>query len=106
MTHNNIRLVLPSDSSFEYFPNNTTSNFSVKLATPVRVSDQWEIGLDEVILPNQICNIRKNKNEIVIYRKAAVGSDAVNKSLNFPKRTIYFPPGYYRSVSKIVNFIN
>ena len=106
MSSNNIRLVLPSDSSFDYFPDNTTSNFSVKLPTPVHLTDQWEIGLDEVILPNQICNIRKNKNEIVIYRKAAEGTDAVNKSLNFPKRTIYFPPGYYRSVTEIVNFIN
>ena len=64
MSSNNIRLVLPSDSSFEYFPDNTTSNFSVKLPTPVHLTDQWEIGLDEVILPNQICNIRKTKMKL------------------------------------------
>ena len=101
-----IRLVLPSDSSFDYFPNNNTPNFNVKLANAIHLTNEWQIGLNEIILPNQICNIRKNKNEIVIYRKTEVGATAALQSVNFPKRTMYLPPGCYQSVTEIINSIN
>jgi hypothetical protein len=45
-------VVLPSDSSGNYFPLNTIANFRTKLASPIELENsRWEVGLVEISYP-------------------------------------------------------
>jgi hypothetical protein len=45
-------VTLPSDSSADYFPNNTIANFTTKLTMPIELKhDEWEVGLVEISYP-------------------------------------------------------
>ena len=41
-------LTLASNSSLEYFPDNTVANFKVKLAEPIELTWEWEVALAEI----------------------------------------------------------
>src|SRR5687767_3039853 len=44
-------VTLPSNSSMEYFPENTLSNFTVLLNRHLEFNEQWEVGLTELHFP-------------------------------------------------------
>lgn len=50
-------VTLPSNSSMNYHPNNTASNFTTKLAEPIELHGNWECGLLEAIYPNRVFNV-------------------------------------------------
>lgn len=67
-------LILPSDGSSEYFPNNITSKFTIKLPEILTLNDSFEVALLEFIYPNSVRNIpnktfirikAKNENETI-----------------------------------------
>ena len=37
-------LTLPSNSSHQFYPNNTMTDFTTKLASTVELTNEWEIG--------------------------------------------------------------
>ncbi|KAJ8039500.1 hypothetical protein HOLleu_17245 [Holothuria leucospilota] len=41
-------LTLPSNSSMDVYPENTLSNYRVKLPTSLQLSGEWEVGLMEI----------------------------------------------------------
>ena len=43
-----MRLVLPSNSSMNYFPNNTLNDFTVQLPHEVNLRGAYEVGLEEI----------------------------------------------------------
>jgi hypothetical protein len=45
-------ITLPSDSSVEYFPDNTVAHFTTKLPEPVHFDGDYEMGLSEIIYTN------------------------------------------------------
>jgi len=45
-------VTLPSDSSPNFFPNNTIASFRTKLAIPIELEpDKWKVGLVEISYP-------------------------------------------------------
>ena len=50
-------LTLPSDSSMDYFPDNTMTEFRVKLPHTIHLSGDWEVGLAEISYPVNWSNI-------------------------------------------------
>ena len=44
-------LTLLSNSSMEYFPANTLTNFKTKLPQPVELTGDWEVALAGVTIP-------------------------------------------------------
>ena len=50
-------LTLPSDSSMDYFPDNTLTEFRVKLPHTIHLSGDWEVGLAEISYPVNWSNI-------------------------------------------------
>jgi len=44
-------VTLPSNSSFEYFPENTLNNYTTKLHTTLRLEGNYEVGLVEMSYP-------------------------------------------------------
>jgi len=45
-------MTLPSNSSMKIFPDNTLSNFKVKLPEAINLSGKWEVGLSSITFPH------------------------------------------------------
>jgi len=50
-------ITLPSNSSAEYYPNNTVACYTTKLADKIELEGEWEIGLAEISIPSQVDNV-------------------------------------------------
>ena len=50
-------VTLPSNSSLQYYPKNTTTNFVTRLPNNVDLEGQWEVGLVEIQYPHCWYNI-------------------------------------------------
>lgn len=53
-------LTLPSNSSMEYYPDNTASNYFTKLPQDINLTGDYEVGLSEIQFSNTYFNISKN----------------------------------------------
>lgn len=59
---NNFYVTLPSNSSAEYFPQNTQSSFRTKLSHPLVLNGEWDVGLSEVFIPRSWFNVNHHNN--------------------------------------------
>ena len=58
-------MILPSNSSMKYFPENTTSSFIMELPQTVELHGEWEVALSEIQFLCSFFHIRKfPENEI------------------------------------------
>ena len=57
-------VTLPSNSSMEYFPNNTLSNYGTKLPQPFDLNGEWEVGLPEIQFPITWYNLNENESRL------------------------------------------
>ena len=57
-------LALPSDSSFNFFPDNKTSSYITKLPKEVEVYEEYEIGLSSIHFPLTFFNVKKDEFRI------------------------------------------
>src|SRR5688572_30289327 len=57
MTH--FYLTLPSNSSQELFPNNTLTEFTTQLPSTIELTNEWEVGLAEIMFPRSWYTIPK-----------------------------------------------
>jgi hypothetical protein len=97
-----IRVTLPSDGSHNFYPQNTLSNYTIKLPRPFDFDNiEHECALSEIIFPNRLVNVRQGFNSIDIYRFK-------EKDGNLKKhyKTWRIPPGSYDSIVSVVNIIN
>src|SRR5437870_4528740 len=111
-------LTLPSNSSMEYYPNNTLTNYTTKLADEVSLRGEWEVGLSEIIFPKNWLNLPENQTlEVVLntikYPPGIEGYDAWiyetdNDKLDMHDVSVKVPisKGYYKNVKSLVNEIN
>lgn len=100
-------LTLPSNSSMEYFPNNTLTNFTTKLHNEVELKDDWEMGLAEIIFPKKLLNVDEQQDVTFVRYKRQRGqqstssSGAVNFMVKYPVK-----PKYYRNVEDLTYALN
>jgi len=50
-------LTLPSNSSMDYYPENTVARYTTKLANTIQLEGDWEVGLLEMSAPLELVNI-------------------------------------------------
>ncbi len=55
---NSFYLTLPSNSSFQYFPDNTLAHFTTHLPHAINLEGAWEIGLAEIQYPHNWYNVK------------------------------------------------
>ena len=60
-------VVLPSNSSLEYYPNNTLANYKVKLAKPLELDGQHEVALVEMIYPHRRLTVEPDEAYITFH---------------------------------------
>ena len=88
-------LWLPSNSSMSVFPDNTLSEYRVKLPQCIRLADDWEVAVTEIQYPHTWNNVHDKHMWNKFY---------VIKGLNVEAFAI--PPGHYPSVESIVRKMN
>ena len=89
-------LTLPSNSSMEYFPANTLTNFKTKLAQPLELTGEWEVALSEFQYPRSWYNLRKGFDSHIYADSGGQGY--------FLTSTV--PHGYYPTVKEFVSAVN
>ena len=50
-------LMLPSNSSMDYYPENTVARFTTKLPNNIDLDGEWEVGLSEISVPSHVHNV-------------------------------------------------
>jgi hypothetical protein len=75
-------VALPSDSSTQYFPENTLSGYTTKLPREIQLDGSWECGVSEVRYPLTFYNV---EDEMIFIK--AKGT--------FQHQIVRFSPGYY-----------
>lgn len=95
-----IRVTLPSDGSHVYYPQNTLSNYTIKLPKAFEFDGEYECALSEIIFPNRLVNVREGFNDITIYRFTKKTGTV---KIHHKKWSI--PSGSYDSVKKVISMI-
>lgn len=97
-------LTLPSNSSKDYFPSNTLTNFKTHLAQSLDLGNagDWEAGLAEIQYPFNWFNITRGAQETIIVGHMAWegGADGLSASV------IGFPEGYFEAADELVKVLN
>ena len=62
-------ITLPSNSSEEFYPENTISQFRTKLRKAIELPENWEVGLCELIFPANWYNVVKGGNNVAFRRR-------------------------------------
>lgn len=96
-------LTLLSNSSFDHFPNNKTSQFRVYLNKEIHLDGgQWVIALSEIIYPFNFYNVTKGSNAISvnIYEK-----HDNQKKIVF-RAKLQIDVGHYRTIEELIDEVN
>ena len=74
-----MQLTLPSNSSMDFHPNNTLTNFRTRLHKPLELgdSDTWEVGLSELHYPHAWKYYRVDVDENSLVLDVMYGEDKV-----------------------------
>ncbi len=91
---NEFNVILPSWSSASLFPENTPTNFTVKLAQPMTLQGAWEVAICEIHSSKTFYNITKWENSF------SVQVDGVEWT------TYAVEPGYYKDIPLLLTSIN
>lgn len=87
-------LVLPSNSSMKYFPNNTTTQYTTQLSREIRLSGDWHVGLLEIHIPSTILHFKPKDTAFYV-------------CLNESRLDRYtFPAGVYNSIEELALAVN
>jgi len=61
----NFYVVLPSNSSASYFPDNTTTHFITRLPHQLRLQGEWGVSLTDIQIPMTFLHLPKDEKTIV-----------------------------------------
>jgi len=50
-------VTLPSNSSMDYYPENTVARYTTRLASPIELEGDWEVGLAKMSIPCVVYNV-------------------------------------------------
>lgn len=97
-------MTLPSNSSMNYYPDNSLSNYVTKLPQLFDFDGSWEVGLSEVLFPLSWPNVNENevRLRILIWHKNPENNQYDRQEWV----TISPPPGHYESPDFLVKQIN
>jgi hypothetical protein len=95
---NGFYVVLPSNSSMDYFPENTVAHYKTKLARGICSDDNYEVALVEIIYPVNYLNFIARQKLIVEYFKATkIGRVGFKWELK---------SGFYKNEEALVEYLN
>lgn len=94
-------LTLMSNSSYQWFPENKTSTFTVKLPQQLRLDKSYEVALCEITYPMTIENVTEDNNGIIF-----ASSEEINGHKREFQDVYRIEIGHYKSIPEIVYGMN
>lgn len=92
-------MVLPSNSSMRYFPENTTTCFTTELPQRIELQGRWEVALTEIQFPCSFLHIHDNEGLIRF-----IDINERDKTVKAMKSQII--AGVYSSIRDIIGGVN
>ena len=92
-------MVLPSNSSMTYFPENTTCCFTTHLQCEIKLHEEWLVGLVEIQIPCSIVYFQDNEASYAFHTAEEDGRV-------IDKKVCRIPVGIYDSFEELVEAIN
>jgi len=83
-------LTLPSNSSMDYYPQNTVAQYTTKLNSTIELNGEWEVGLTEISVPSNVHNAIAGH----CYYNLYIGGQFI--------RRINVTPGHYRRMQELL----
>lgn len=90
-------ITLPSNSSMDFYPSNTLTNYVTKLPQAVDLTGEWEVGLFELQFPVSYYNVTDEETKLLMY---------TNFDDKMMRTDVSPPSGYYESPGLLVREIN
>lgn len=87
-------LSIMSNNSISHFPENTPSEFAVKLPREIFMNGKWRVGLAKIEYPHTWWNVPNSLNHWISIRR--------RKKFTY----ILLPRGHYRSIESIIQHLN
>jgi len=84
-------VTLPSDSSMDFYPDNTVANFTTRLASRIHLEQNYDVGLSEIIYPFSWFNFN-NENKGLRVR--------------FDETELVFDSGQFTSEVELTKYLN
>ena len=94
---NSFHVTLPSDSSVNYFPDNTVANYVTKLPDRLVLDGDYEVGLAEIIYPHSWYNVNTEGDRYWFGFMNELGSEL---------KKFFLPSGYYADGSELAATLN
>jgi hypothetical protein len=88
-------LTLPSNSSLDFFPDNTLTHYHTKLPQDINLNGNWEAGLVEIQYPHMWYNVREEE----AWFRIKTHSDGMLYK-------VALKTGYYESAAKLIRCMN
>jgi hypothetical protein len=95
-------LTLPSNSSMQYYPNNTLSAFTTHLPNGVELHGEWEVGLVEIQYPRNWYNVPSDIEGRTFTTHRGLANHPVGP---VPEFRFTISEGYYATVEELLNEI-
>ena len=83
-------LTLPSNSSMDYYPENTVAQYRTKLISTIELDGEWEVGLTEISIPSNVHNVIEG----YCYYNLYLAGEFI--------RRINLTPGHYRRMRELM----
>lgn len=95
-------IVLPSNSSMKYFPDNKTTCFTTELPEHMNLQGQWEVAISEIQFPTSFFHIKKEDGSIRYYER-----DRKKIEDHFwSEHTVVIPEGTYHDINHLLDTLN
>jgi len=96
-------MILPSNSSMQFYPNNTLTNYKTRLQIPIELAGDWEVALAEISFPLSWFTISSEFGKFTFSCNSPALGNGEPSRRNFE---LQVPAGYYKSVREITQQMN
>lgn len=103
MNEQSFYLTLLSNGSMEYFPENKTSNFCVKLPKTIKLEGQWAVGLVEFQYPCTMLTVQEHNNIIYLEKRLTIDGEQSSDVTTFKAR---IKATNYENIDHILTALN
>jgi len=93
---NHFHLTLPSNSSIDIYPNNTTAQYVTKLPKHIELNGYWRVLLKEISIPRTLVNIGSGTHMLQI----------MNKETRMVDDVVLMASTMYATPNAVVNELN
>lgn len=105
-------MVLPSNSSMNYYPENVTTRYTTHLSQCMSLHGSWAVSLAEIHIPMTVLHVPSEgernfmKMVTVVTPGVLTPPPGILMAFEFKEDSACVPPGIYNSIETLIDIIN